>query len=159
MIRQARLLAIVVFCTSSLALAQHNCPQSFRYAGTLSGSGSIVSEFNERREINLPQGATIDTTYQQTSVRSHGGSVTPGSDDLRAKDIPKGIHVIPYGSTDLQKGWSVSAPKLVAIELPGSEGVSRYRFGMKLYCTVGSAVTQNVGGCGVQADVCYLPKK
>lgn len=158
MIRQMSVLAFVVFYTSSLALAQHNCPQGFQYAGTLSGTGSVVSEFNERRGINLPEDATLDTSYQQTNVRSHGGN-TKARSDLQAKEIPKGIHIIPHGSTDLEKGWSVSAPKLVTIQVSGSEGVTRYRFGMKLYCTVGSSVTQNVGGCDVAVDVCYLPKK
>jgi hypothetical protein len=158
MTRLVGLLAFVCFCASSLALAQNNCPQGFRFVGTLSGTGSVVSEFNERREINLPENATIDTTYQQANVRSHGGSVKPKS-ELRAKDIPKGILIIPYGSTDLEKGWSVSAPELVAIKAPGSPSVTGYKFGMKLYCTVGSTINQNVGGCNVGVDVCYLPKK
>lgn len=148
MMRPVGFLAFVVFYTSSLALAQHNCPQGFQYVGTLSGTGSIVSEFNERRQINLPQNATLDTTFQQSNIRSHGGSVKPKS-ELRAKDIPKGILIIPSGSTDLQKGWSVSDPELVAIKAPGSQSVTGYKFGMKLYCTVGSTVNQNVGGCHV----------
>jgi hypothetical protein len=158
MMGQVGLLAFVVLYTSSLALAQHNCPQGFQYVGTLSGTGSIVSEFNERREINLVENATIDTTYQQANVRSHGGSTKPKS-ELRAKDIPKGILIIPYGSTDLEKGWSVSAPELVAIKAPGSQSVTGYKFGMKLHCTVGTSVHQNVGGCNVAVEVCYLPKK
>jgi hypothetical protein len=158
MIRQVGLLALLGFYTSSVALPQNSCPQGFQYAGTLSGTGSILSEFNERRQINLPENATIDTTYQQAIVRSHGGSVKPRS-ELRAKDIPKGVLIIPYGSTDLEKGWSVSAPELVAIKAPGSERIAGYKFGMKLYCTVGGAVNQNVGGCNVGVDVCYLPKK
>jgi hypothetical protein len=159
MMRRAGLLAFVFLVMSSLASAQHNCPQRFRYAGTLSGTGSVVSEFNERIEINLPEDATIDTTYQQANVRSQGGSVKPRAGSLVAKDIPKGILIIPYGSTDLEKGWSVSAPKLVGITAPSSQSVTRYKFGMKLYCTVGSSVSQNVGGCSVGVDVCYLPKK
>jgi hypothetical protein len=52
--KQLSLPAFVVFFTSSLALAQHNCPQNFQYAGTLSGTGSYSSELNERREISFP---------------------------------------------------------------------------------------------------------
>ena len=137
MMRRIGLLAFVVLFLSSLALAQSNCPQGFVYAGTLSGTGSVVGDFNERRAINLPENATLDTTYQQTTVQSRGGN-TRARSDLRATDIPKGIHIIPYGSTDLQKGWSVSAPTLVSIQ---AQGATRYRFGMKLYCTVGGSVT------------------
>jgi hypothetical protein len=158
MTRQVALIALAVLYTSSFALAQNSCPERFRYVGTLSGTGSFVSEFNEVREINLPENATLDTTYQQTVVRSHGGNPIALS-DLRAKEIPKGINIITYGSTDTGKGWSVSAPKLVAIQPPVSAGVTRYRFGMKLYCTVGNAHSQNVGTCSVNVEVCYLPKK
>ena len=158
MIRQVRRLAFVAFYTSSLALAQHNCPQGFQHVGTLSGTGSISTDFNERRAINFPENATIDTTYQQTNIRSHGGNPKAHS-DLTAKEIPKGIHIITYGSTYLNNGWSVSAPKLVTIQVTGSESATRYRFGMNLYCTVGRVNTQNVGGCNVEVDVCYLPKK
>jgi len=158
MTRQVCLLALAVLYTAPLVLAQHSCPERFLHAGTLSGTGSYVSEFDDRRKINLPEDATLDTTYQQTAVRSHGGNPKARS-DLRAQDIPKGIHIITYGSTDLEKGWSVSAPKLVSTQAPGSAGVTRYTFGMKLYCTVGSGVSQNVGGCSVGVDVCYLPKK
>jgi hypothetical protein len=158
MIRAVDLLVFVVFSTSSLALAQSNCPQGFQFAGTLSGTGSYVGDFNERRQIKLPEDATLDTSFQQANVRSHGGSVKPKS-ELRAIDIPKGILIIPHGSTDLEKGWSVSSPELVAIGAAGSQSVAGYRFGMKLYCTVGSGASQNVGGCSVTVDVCYLPKK
>ena len=156
--RQVRLWAFVVFFTPGVVLAQHSCPQGFQHAGTLSGTGSFSGDFNERRAINLTENATIDTTYQQTNIRSHGGNPKAHS-DLTAKEIPKGIHIITYGSTDLNNGWSVSAPKLVAVNVTGSESVTRYRFGMNLYCTIGRADSQNVGGCDVHVDVCYLPKK
>jgi hypothetical protein len=159
MMRHIGLLAFVVFSTPSLVHAQHNCPQAFQHAGTLSGTGSVVAEFNEIRKINLPADATIDTTYQQTNVRSYGGSVRGRSGNMLASEIPKGILVIPYGSTDLEKGWSVSAPKLIAIKDPGTQTVVGYRFEMKLYCTVGSSVSQNVGGCSVGVDVCYRPRR
>ena len=159
MMRHICLLAFVVFSTPSLVYAQHNCPQGFQHAGTLSGTGSVVGEFNETRKVNLPGDATIDTTYQQMNVRSYGGSVKARSGSLLASQIPKGILIIPYGSTDLEKGWSVSAPKLIAIKDPGTQAIVGYRFEMKLYCTVGSSVSQNVGGCSVGVDVCYLPKK
>jgi hypothetical protein len=158
MTRQVALIALAVLYTASLALGQNSCPERFRYAGKLSGTGSVAGEFNEVREINLPENASLDTTYQQTVVRSHGGNPIARS-DLSAKEIPKGIHIITYGSTDIGKGWSVSAPKLVTIQPPGSAGVTRYTFGMKLHCTVGNAHSQNVGDCNVGVDVCYLPQK
>jgi hypothetical protein len=159
MLKQVGLLSFVMSFASSLAFAQHNCPQGFQYAGTLRGTGSFVSEFNERREVNLPENATLDTSYQQANVRSHGGNSKAHS-DLRPKDIPKGIHIMAAGTTDLEKGWAISAPELVVVQPPASGNAPRYKFGMKLYCTVGtSPATRNFGGCDVSVEVCYLPSK
>ncbi|HUL35056.1 MAG TPA: hypothetical protein VL128_14315 [Candidatus Eisenbacteria bacterium] len=146
------LVSIALFLTAAApsAFAQHNCPQGFQYAGTLSGTGGY-EEFNERVELLLPEGATIDTTYQQPSVRSRDGNKAAKS-DLRAANIPKGIHIIPHGLTDYQKGWAVSAPKLEQVQ-------GRYKFGMKLYCTTGGGTVANMGGCAVDVEVCYMVKK
>jgi hypothetical protein len=161
MTKRMRLLSLIVLFTPYFTLAQHNCPQGFQYAGNLSGTGSFGNDFNEKREINLPENATIDQSYQQTRIRSQNGNPRAHS-DLLPKDIPKGIHIIPYGSTDLEKGWAVSAPELTKFIIKSQSGGSdiRYRFKMKLYCTVGSSETpRQFGGCDVTVDVCYLPKK
>ena len=92
-------------------LAQHGCPERFNFAGTLKGNGSYGVPFDERRELNLPPNATIDTSFQQSDVRAHAGNGLAQS-DLHAKDIPKGIYIIPSGSTLNYSGWAVSAPEL-----------------------------------------------
>src|SRR4051812_31779112 len=91
MIRRVCLLSIVFSC--HLTLAQHNCPQGFQPAGTLTGTASYGNDLNERREINLPENASIDQSYQQTKVLPQKGNPKAHS-DLLAKDIPKGIHII-----------------------------------------------------------------
>ena len=98
----------------------------------------------------LPEGATLDTSYQQPNVRARDGS-SQAKSKLRGTDIPKGIHVFPHGSTDFQKGWAVSDPKLEQVQ-------GRYKFGMKLYCTTAGGTTANMGGCEVEVEVCYKPK-
>jgi hypothetical protein len=98
-------------------LAQHNCPQGFDYAGTMAGTGSYGVAFDERREVHLPLYATIDTSFQQSTVRAHGGNREARS-DLLAKDIPKGIYIIPFGSTLNENGWAVTAPKLTTVGVP-----------------------------------------
>jgi len=138
---------LFLIATAPSAFAQHNCPEGFRYAGSLVGAGGY-EEFNARRELLLPEGATIDTSYQQASVRARGGN-SKAKSNLRAGDIPKGIHIITHGSTDFEKGWAVSDPKLEQVQ-------SRYKFGMNLYCTTSVA---NMGGCEVEAEVCYKPNK
>jgi hypothetical protein len=161
MIKQVPLLSLVVLFMPSFTLAQHNCPQGFQYVGNLSRTGSFGNELNEKREINLPENATIDQSYQQTRIRSQNGNPRAHS-DLLPKDIPKGIHIITYGSTDLEKGWAVSAPELTKVIINSQSGESdiRYRFRMKLYCTTGaSETTRHSGTCDVTVEVCYLPKK
>ena len=135
-------------------LAQHNCPEKLRFVGTLTGTGSYGIAFDERREINLPPDATIDTSFQQSNVRARAGNSRAQS-TMRAKDIPKGIMIIPGGSTVYDNGWAVIAPELEPVG-----NTARYRFGMKLYC-ISSTSPSNMhsGGCNVNVDVCYKPKK
>lgn len=135
-------------------LAQHNCPQGFNFAGTLRGTGSYGTPFDERRELNLPQDATIDTSFQQSNVRARAGNGLAQS-KLQAKDIPKGILIIPGGSTLYDNGWAVSAPELKTVGEP-----AQYRFGMKLYCISSTSPSnRHMGGCDVNVDVCYKLKK
>jgi hypothetical protein len=134
--------------------AQHNCPEGFNFAGTLHGTGSYGIAFDERREVTLPLYATIDTSFQQSNVRARAGN-SKAKSDLQAKDIPKGIYILTGGSTHYDNGWAVSAPELKTVGEP-----PRYRFGMKLYC-ISSSNSPNAqfGGCDVNVDVCYKPKK
>ena len=139
---------------SSLSSAQDRCPEGFHYVGALSGTDT--EKFDETVFLKLPEGATLDESYQQTQVRATNGKGKAKS-NLRPQDIPKGIHIIPYGSSNLRKVWAVSEPQLIK---PDSNGTStRYAFGMHLFCSVqGSAFSQNEGSCEVGVDVCYKPK-
>jgi hypothetical protein len=150
-------LPMVVLFMSPLSFAQTRCPEGFRYAGTLSGTGSAIEAFSKRVELRLPENATLDTSYQQTRVRADNGQGNAHS-NLRPQDIPKGIHIIPTGTHDLDKGWSVSDPQLKAVERSADGRITRYQFGMRLNCTVGSGMQQS-GSCEVDVEVCYKPKK
>ena len=148
------LVALGLLSMAPPLLAQHNCPEGFNFAGSLEGTGSGGVAFNERREVDLPLDATIDTSYQQSNVRAHAGKGKAPT-DLNAKDIPKGIYIITGGSTQFDNGWAVSAPELKTVGEP-----ARYRFGMKLYCMSSSQYPYSgAGGCKVSVDVCYKPKK
>ena len=126
--RLSALMLGTLSAASVLSAQQHNCPAGFDFAGIIKGAGSYGVDFNERREIDLPPYATIDTSYQQTNVRVHAGN-SKAKSDMRAKDVPKGLYLIPFGSTLYDNGWAVSAPELKQLGTP-----ARYRFGMKLYC-------------------------
>jgi hypothetical protein len=156
MTKLAGLLTLAILLASVASHAQNNCPDGFRYTGTLHGVGGFGNDFNARRELLLPENAQIDMSYQQRQVRAAQGNSLAHS-NMTAADIPKGIVIIPSGSTDLEKGWAVSDPVLSLVSDSG--GAKRYQFGMKLYCTVGhSEASRNFGGCNVDVDVCYKYK-
>ena len=141
---------------SSLSRAQDRCPEGFRDAGTLSGADT--EEFDKTLVRKLPQGATLDKSYQQTEVQATGGKGKAKS-NLRPQDIPKGILIIPYGSTDLGKVWAVSEPELTEINKDNNQTSTQYAFGMHLFCSAqGSPYSQSEGSCEVGVQVCYKPK-
>jgi len=159
MTRCVPLLASLFLVVSTASLAQSNCPEAFRYAGTLSGTGSSASELDRRATLNLPPNATLDESYQQKKVRVTNGKGGARS-SLRAQDVPKGILIIPYGTSDeiYEQGWAVSDPELKVIQRDASGKVTRYEFGMKLFCHVGSTgANPHFGDCSVRVEVCYKP--
>ena len=148
-------LTVSFLLMSSLSRAQDRCPDEFRYAGTLSGIGSQSEKFDKTVVLRLPEGAKLDESYQQTSVRSTNEKRKAQS-NLRPQDIPKGIHITPRGSGELDKVWVVSEPKLIETKAGASP---RYAFGMHLFCSVpDSSFSQVGGGCDVAVEVCYKPK-
>ena len=118
---------------SSLSSAQNSCPEGFRYAGTLSGSDT--EQFDKTVALELPEFAMLDESYQQTRVRPTNEKGKAKS-NLRPQDIPRGMHLIPYGSSDLEKVWAVSEPQLVKIKDDSNASSARYAFGMHLFCSV-----------------------
>ena|SRR5215469_3280654 len=156
---QIGLLALSALAMQSTLLAQHNCPEGFRYVGKMSGTGSFGSPFKERRELILPEDATLDTSFQQKQVRSRDGNALAES-KMVASDIPKGILIITHGATNYDQGWAVSAPQLRIVQPGGNSLPPRYAFGMMLYCTASpQSGYMHYGGCDVNVEVCYKLKK
>ena len=151
----------IVLVTSSFGIAQSECPEGFRFAGNLSGSGSASSAFDQIVRTRFPRGATLDTSYQQTEVQATKGGSGVNS-RLRPQDIPKGIFISPSGKSDdvYHQRWAVSDPKLEALERDGNGKTTRYGFGMRLFCKVGeSGANPHFGACQVDVEVCYKPVK
>jgi hypothetical protein len=144
---------------STVSLAQNNCPEGFRYAGTLSGHGSSVDSFDSRQALTLPQNAKFDESYQQKKVDVTNGKNGVHS-NMRPQDVPKGFYLVPYGdssSTIDEAGWAVSDPKLRALSRDASGKVTRYGFGMRLLCSARAAGAERAVECSVRVDVCYKP--
>ena len=108
----------------------------------------------------LPENATLDESYQQQNVRATNGKRGAHS-SLRAEDVPKGLLIIPHGESDpfFDQGWAVSDPELKAVQKDEKGKVTRYEFGMKLFCHVRdtAGAESEYGECSVDVDVCYKP--
>jgi len=156
MVKQTGLLVFSLLFLPALTGAQSNCPQGFVYVGNLSGSGSFSEEFNQKKALKLPENATLDDSFQQSTVRA---ASKKGKTDLRPQDIPKGIVIIPHGTNDHDTTWSVSEPRLTTIKEGDGTASTRYEFGMRLSCRVQtSPFNQQGGDCYVEVEVCYKPK-
>ena len=151
---------LVLFAApTSQLLAQSRCPEGFRDAGSLSGTGSVMQSLDTRKTLKLPENATLDQSYQQKKVRATNGKAGVNSNML-AKDIPKGILIIAFGTSDkvFEQGWAVSDPELKVIERDAGGKATRYEFGMRLICKVSERAAQPLaGGCDVNVEVCYKP--
>jgi hypothetical protein len=155
------LLAVVLFSFSPWAVGQHNCPEGLRYVGTLSGTGSESSPFDKRVTVNFPENATLDESFQQKNIPATNGKGGARS-TMRAQDTPKGVLVIASGKEDkiYAPGWAVSDPELKAIDRDASGKTTRYQFGMKLFCSVGSGgANPYFAECSVNAEICYKPSR
>jgi hypothetical protein len=91
------------------------------------------------------------------------GSDNPCSRHLSESQCPvRAVHCgvgnvrIALTSSEADKGWAVSDPELKAVERSTDGRITRYRFGMRLYCSVGSGLQQSYG-CAVNVQVCYKP--
>jgi hypothetical protein len=83
-------LASVLLSFSSWAVAQHNCPEAFKYVGTLPGVGSESNPFDKRVAVKFPENATLDESFQQKKVRITNGKRGARS-TVQAQDLPKGV--------------------------------------------------------------------
>ena len=79
---------------------------------------------------------------------------------MRSQDIPKGVLIITSGKEDqiYEPGWAVSDPELRGIERDNTGKITRYEFGLKLFCTVGNhGANPHFAECSVNVEVCYKP--
>ena len=160
MIRIALPVVFTFLLSATMSRAQSNCPEEFRYVGTLSGNGSGDAPLDARKTLNLPPNATLDVSFQQKSLRATNGRRGAHS-SMRPQDVPKGILIIPSGVSDnvSHQGWAVSDPELKALDKDASGRVTQYQFGMRLFCNASSSDPNSnyYGECSVQVEVCYRP--
>jgi hypothetical protein len=157
---RVRFLPFLVLVFSSWSVAQNNCPEGFRYVGTLSGTGSSSQKLDQRKTLRFRENVTLDESFQQKNVRATNGKSGVKS-AMRAEDIPKGVLIIPSGKSDevYQPGWAVSDPELKGIRRDANGKITLYEFGMKLFCKVGNTgANPQFDECSVNVDVCYKPR-
>jgi hypothetical protein len=110
------------------------CPAGFVDLGEISATTSPgrYKEVNTTREIALPDGIQLDNTYHQKSIQAASDG---GASNLRAIQIPAGLHLIPGG---LSSGgwWSIDNPRLIEEVAIGSAPVHSI-FRIDLYANTG----------------------
>jgi hypothetical protein len=135
-IRSAFPLALLFLLASAVSPAQNNCPEGFRYLGTLSGYGTSVERFDARRSL-LYLRILRSTTHIN---RKRCAPPTGRTVFIRAcvhKMCQRAFISFPYGENSSSvhgQGWAVSAPQLRALHRHARGKVTRYEFGMKLLC-------------------------
>jgi hypothetical protein len=65
MIRIALPVVFTFLVSATMSRAQSNCPEDFRYVGTLSGNGSGDAPLDARKTLKLPPDASLDVSFQQ----------------------------------------------------------------------------------------------
>ena len=116
----------------SIATAQ--CPVGFLDAGELSALGATgnYQVVTVTKDLLLPKGIRLDSPYRQKSIQAASDG---GASDMRAVQIPAGIHLIPGGGG---RGgwWSINNPKLEAA-LTDGQNVTQWKFTIDLYANSG----------------------
>jgi len=113
MIRGITYLLVLVFFIPGRSLAQGNCPEGFGHAGTLSGTGSFMTPFDQRVTLRLPENATLDESFQQKKLQPTNGKGGVQS-KMRPSDVPKGLLLVVYGQSDkvYERGGPSATPNL-----------------------------------------------
>jgi hypothetical protein len=109
------------------------------------------------RELLLPKGLRIDRSYRQKSVHAAGDGA---ASDMRASEIPAGIHIIPSGRGG-GRLWSLTKPELKEIPVADGDKAMQWKFSIVLYANSGpgTATAQSTrgggqGGSDVRVRVC-----
>ena len=151
----------VLACSAPLSFAQCN---GLTYAGEAHGEGAFGSNLYGFGEVLLPPNIKLDTSYHQTTI----GAVANGKSDARsrlvASEVPAGICIVPSGDNNANHGWAVgdgAEPRIQLIPAAWdmqTNTITRYKFGIRLYCTTGSGeLDRTTGGCNAKVAVYYKP--
>jgi hypothetical protein len=149
-------------CQGKTAHAQ--CPAGLISVGRIYGEGSFGSNLVTYKEILLPAGARIDTSYHQPALSPPANGKSDAHSRLVVSEVPAGIFIVPGGDDSANHGWAVGDGPEPRIQLvpatwdSTTNTISQYKFGIRLYCTTGSGEADRwTGGCNVHVDVCYKP--
>ena len=157
-----RVLAVgsVMLVASFPAAAQ--CPSGFLDAGEVSAVAAPgkYQEVKVTKELALPLDIQIDDSYHQKSIQAASDGA---ASDMRAAQIPAGIHLIPGG---LGGGgwWSIDNPELKPTS-GGDRDVRRWIFRIDLYANTGgrtrpaAPVNSPQPTANVRVRVCVKPHR
>jgi hypothetical protein len=133
----------LLLAASFISAAFAQCPDKFVDAGELSVSAPEASyrEATVTKELLLPKGIRIDRSYLQRSIRAASDGA---GTNMRAAQIPAGIHLIPTGVGSGK--WALDNPKLEATVDP-----AQLKLSIELWVNRGQSSVRN---SGVRVRVC-----
>jgi hypothetical protein len=154
----------VAMSTTGLVRLNAQCPADLVHAGKLYGEGGPANYVGHPEVVfTLPSGTVIDRSFHQANISAVANNQSDAHSNLTPTKIPGGICIVPSGTNDNNKGWSVGnndTPTLRASDWDDAGRVSSYVYSMGLYCTVDSGLRgMGSGGCNVAVDVYYKPKQ
>jgi len=127
------------------------CPDGFQCIGRLYGEAAAGQPaYHGDDQVVFPAGFRLDQSYQQSQLSCFGGG-NNNCGDLKASDIPKGIHVIPDGSHYWAVLKEVKFGQTIGPVVGGLPQPGQFTYGMHLYC---GPEAPPGGGCNVHVDVC-----
>lgn len=131
-IRLGTVLVGALIAASATLNAQ--CPAGLIHAGLLYGEGGPANYVGHPGIVfSLPSGTVIDRNFHQTSISRVANHQSSAESNLTPSKIPGGICIVPSGTDDHNKGWSVGnndTPTLRASDWDDNGRVSSYVYSM-----------------------------
>ena len=111
------------------------CPVGFVDVGEVAATASAgrYREMTVTKDLLLPKDIRLDESYRQKSIQAASDG---GASDMRAAQIPAGLHLIPGGRGG-GAWWSISNPRLEPASKDERGDIIQWKFSIDLYANTG----------------------
>jgi hypothetical protein len=139
--RRSQIVLAMLFPVLLQSQGASQCPMGFVDTGEVSATASAgrYREVNVTKDLLLPKDIRLDDSYRQKSIQAASDG---GASEMRAVQIPAGLHLIPGGRGG-GAWWSIANPRLEAVSL---EAVSKDERGVVVQWKFAIDLFANTGG-------------